>query len=299
LLRRLRRRHAARYCGRDCQEAAWAAHKKTCTYTSLCHFAVLRTCAGELDGAVTLLKKATKAARALLGADSLPAAFLELKQAELLFHPQQPGSGAARVPLWLAGAELWRAALPTLERRRAAGTLLPGAVAPAESVFLERQRLSMLEGGAWTADASRLSYIDGVRAAPTAPTADQAASTAAQGRGIGLACYANAAYTALIFLNPAFFGVPFPALSVADRDAAQACVLTALSLIGASLGFEAPVLPLLGEEAQLCTALQHVTRGTGGVDGAFREALRRAYASESVAGALRARGLDARVLRLL
>jgi hypothetical protein len=156
LLRRLRRRHAARYCGRDCQEAAWAAHKKTCTYTSLCHFAVLRTCAGELDGAVTLLKKATKAARALLGADSLPAAFLELKQAELLFHPQQPGSGAARVPLWLAGAELWRAALPTLERRRAAGTLLPGAVAPAESVFLERQRLSMLEGGAWTADASRL-----------------------------------------------------------------------------------------------------------------------------------------------
>jgi hypothetical protein len=92
----------------------------------------------------------------------------------------------------LAGAflELKRAALHVLERRRAAAALLPGACTPCE----------------------RPPSCCATRSAARPPAA-QAAAAAAQARGLGLlACYANAAYTALTFLNPkGLFRRPLPA----------------------------------------------------------------------------------------
>ncbi len=286
---------AARYCSRACQTAAWRAHRRACdaeAFGRLCDEAVSLVFSRAHARARPLLAQAAARAAQLHGADSLVAAFLQLKHAELLLVPSAaPRSAAEQAQDWQAGVLLWRAATATLAARRGAGTALHGACRGEETAFLLRQRCAVVAANA------------GFRVL----SPRERSHAAAQAPALGYALYSQAAYLALVWMNPALFGVQRP-VAASERAPAEAIVLDALDLIGTSAAF-APPLPLLAEECQLCASLRRLCDDAMAPPAgappqlrmapAFVAALRAKWASAPVAGALRARGMDSVPLHLL
>jgi hypothetical protein len=210
-------------------------------------------------GATPQLRDAAALAARTHGADCLLIAALRLKAAEQSVHPNARG---APLPRWRAGLEDWAAGNAVLLTRASAAAPLTH-----ESAFY-------------------VSWVKGVNAARGTPfTSAEAKSAARLADALHHCLRAQAAYVALILLNPGLFGVSgFSA--AAQRDALEAAVLAAVQGAGAA----AAGLPVGPEELQLAAAMPHIARSRGSLRPAFASALVTDWERVATPG-LRRRGL--------